>query len=191
MSRRRPFVPNSALNGPTPMSTGPLPKPRMRPNSTAVGVANGAPSLAKIQSTLWAAHHASDRSRPRWNGHRSTLEDVGFSRNSEALQNRTASMCQSGVSTRPLWERRWALRGSRPRPASRLVLHAERRSRQHRRPAGCRGGIRSRGGLARSDRRRIAGDAGHDAAVHVLRQARTKLGKIGPKRKSIPTVPEN
>src|ERR1700761_6651530 len=32
-----------------------------------------------------------------------------------------------------------------PRPASRLVLHAERRSRQHRRPAGCCGGILSRG----------------------------------------------
>jgi Co/Zn/Cd efflux system component len=29
------------------------------------------------------------------------------------------------------------------------------------------------------------------SAVHVLRQARTELGKIGPKLKSTPTVPEN
>src|ERR1700754_1163409 len=32
-------------------------------------------------------------------------------------------------------------------------------------------GYSERGGLPRSDRRRIAGDAGHEAAVHVLRQA--------------------
>ncbi len=46
------------------------------------------------------------RARPRWNGHRPPFGDAGSGRKAEALQNRTASMCQSGASTRPLEERR-------------------------------------------------------------------------------------
>jgi len=45
---------------------------------------------------------AKDRLWPRWNGHRLPFGDAGTCTNTEALPNRSASMCQSGVSTRPL-----------------------------------------------------------------------------------------
>src|ERR1700676_2164100 len=44
--------------------------------------------------------------RPRWNGHRPPFGDEGPRKKGEALQDRTASMCQSGVSRRPLEDRR-------------------------------------------------------------------------------------
>jgi hypothetical protein len=42
------------------------------------------------------------RNRPIWNGHRPPFGDVGMI---ESLQNRTASMCESGAATQPLEKR--------------------------------------------------------------------------------------
>ena len=42
------------------------------------------------------------RFRPRWNGHRPPSGDEGRRNSAGALQDRTASMCQSGVATQPL-----------------------------------------------------------------------------------------
>jgi hypothetical protein len=47
--------------------------------------------------------HAAGSARPRWNGHRPPFGDLSLI---EGPQNRTASMCQSGVATQPLEERR-------------------------------------------------------------------------------------
>src|SRR5450631_2888667 len=47
-----------------------------------------------------------DRSWPRWNGHRPPSGDEGQGDEEGALQDPTASMCQSGVATQPLEERR-------------------------------------------------------------------------------------